>query len=271
MGLPLPVAIVGAGRLGTALHRALREAGVPVNGPHGRGFDGAGAGVVLLCVPDGAIAAAAEAVTAPGVVLGHCSGASRLDVLGEHEGFSLHPLMTVTRDGADFRGVTAAVAGRTPRALAVATALAGALGLRAVQVAESDRAAYHAAAAIASNFLITLQDAAAELIATAGLDREVLLPLARAALENWGRSGPAALTGPVARGDTSTVELHRETVSERTPDLRGLFDALVTATERLAARTGSAAGVRPALRGGSPSETVAADPHDARASESASP
>ena len=198
----MPVAIVGAGRLGTALLGALREAGVPVTGPHGRGFDGAGAGVVLLCVPDDAIAAAADAVTAPGVVLGHCSGASRLDVLGEHEGFSLHPLMTVTRDGADFRGVTAAVAGRTPRALAAATALAGALGLRAVQVAESDRAAYHAAAAIASNFLITLQDAAAELMATAGLDREVLLPLARAALENWGRSGPAALTGPVARGDT---------------------------------------------------------------------
>lgn len=265
------MAIVGAGRLGTALLGALREAGVPVTGPHGRGYDGAGAGVVVLCVPDDDIAAAAGAVTAPGVLLGHCSGASRLDVLGEHEGFSLHPLMTVTRDGADFRGVTAAVAGRTPRALAVATALACALGLRAVQVAESDRAAYHAAAAIASNFLITLQDAAAELMATAGLDRGVLMPLARAALENWGRAGPAALTGPVARGDKRTVDLHRETVAERTPDLLGLFDVMVAATERLAARAGAAVEVRPAVRGGTLGETVSADPPDTRASETTSP
>jgi len=255
--------------------------------------------MVVLCVPDDAIAAAAGAVTAPGVLLGHCSGASRLDVLGDHEGFSLHPLMTVTRDGADFRGVTAAVAGRTPRALAAATALAGLLGLRAVQVAESDRAAYHAAAAIASNFLITLQDAAAELIATAGLDRGVLMPLARAALDNWGKVGPAALTGPVARGDTRTVDLHRDTVTERTPDLLGLFDALVAATERLAGRTSTAVEVRPAVRGGTLGETVSeirgsdddlvrepgrgpgsmplpprtapSDPHDPRASESTSP
>jgi len=297
--VPVPVAIVGAGRLGTALLGALREAGMPVSGPHGRGFDGTGAGMVVLCVPDDAIAAAAGAVTAPGVLLGHCSGASRLDLLGDHEGFSLHPLMTVTRDGADFRGVTAAVAGRTPRALAAATALAGLLGLRAVQVAESDRAAYHAAAAIASNFLITLQDAAAELIATAGLDRGVLMPLARAALDNWGKVGPAALTGPVARGDTRTVDLHRDTVTERTPDLLGLFDALVAATERLAGRTSTAVEVRPAVRGGTLGETVSeirgsdddlvrepgrgpgsmplpprtapSDPHDPRASESTSP
>ena len=72
-------------------------------------------------------------------------------------------------------------------------------------------------------------------MATAGLDREVLVPLARAALENWARSGPAALTGPVARGDTGTVARHRAAVAERTPELLELFDALVGATERLAA------------------------------------
>ena len=243
---------------------------MPVTGPHGRGFDGVGAGVVVLCVPDDVIAVAARAVTNRDALVGHCSGASPLDVLGEHDGFSLHPLMTVTHDGADLHGVTAAVAGRTPRALAAATALAGALGLRAVQVAESDRAAYHAAAAIASNFLITLQDAAAELMASAGLDRSVLLPLARAALENWAKAGPAALTGPVARGDRRTVDLHREAVAERTPDLLGLFDALVTATERLADRNRTALHGRPAMRGGTHSETVSADPPDTRASETTS-
>ncbi len=262
---------MGAGRLGTALTAALGDAGVPVTGPHGRGYTGGGAGIVLLCVPDDAIAAAARAITAERVLVGHCSGASRLDVLGDHEGFSLHPLMTVTRDGADFRGVTAAVAGRTPRALAAARALAGALGLRAVQVADSDRAAYHAAAAIAANFLITVQDAAAELMATAGLDRDVLVPLARAALENWGAAGPAALTGPVARGDTRTVNLHRDAVATRTPDLLALFDALVSATEMLAERDGTRAEVRPAVRNGTLDETVSGDPPASRASETTSP
>ena len=96
----------------------------------------------------------------------------------------------------------AAIAGSTDRSLAAARALADALGLRPVQVADADRVAYHAAASFAANFLVTVESAAAQLMSTAGLDREVLLPLARAALENWGRSGPSALTGPVARGDS---------------------------------------------------------------------
>jgi len=79
---------------------------------------------VLLCVPDDAIALASRAVT-PGPLVGHCSGASNLEILGGHEAFSLHPLMTVTPDGADFRGVAAAVAGTTPAALALG--LVGAL------------------------------------------------------------------------------------------------------------------------------------------------
>ena len=232
--LPQPFAVVGAGRLGPAIVSALRGAGAAVSGPHGRGYDGTGDAAVLLCVPDDAIGRAAAAVTA-GPLVGHCSGVSALDVLGGHEGFSVHPLMTVTRFGADFDGAWAAVAGSTPRALLVAQALATALRLRPVLLAEQDRAAYHAAASIAANFLVTLENAAAQLMSTAGLDREVLLPLARAALDNWGRSGPAALTGPVARGDTSTVARQRSVVADRTPELVGLFDALVLATERMAA------------------------------------
>jgi len=219
---------------------AMRGSGVTVSGPHGRGYDGRVDGgsiapVVLLCVPDDAIAAAADMVV-PGPLVGHCSGVSTLDVLGGREAFSLHPLLTVTGPGTQFQGVWAAIAGNSQRALGLAELLAEILGLRPVQVADTDRAAYHAAASFAANFLVTIESAAAELMATAGLDRAVLLPLARAALENWGRLGPAALTGPVARGDIGTVARHRAVVHSRTPELAELFDTLVGATERLGAR-----------------------------------
>lgn len=215
--------------------RALQAAGEAVSGPHGRGYRGAGDAVVLLCVPDSAIGTAAALIDS-GALVGHCSGASGLDVLGDREGFSVHPLMTVTQHGADLTGAWAAVAGSSAATVQVATALAGVIGLRPVTVAERDRVAYHAAAAIASNFLVTLEEAAAELISTAGLDREVLVPLAAAALENWRRAGAAALTGPVARGDAGTVEHHRAVVAQRIPELSALFAAMVEATERMAAR-----------------------------------
>ena len=232
-----PVAVVGPGRLGQAMAAALESAGRTVSGPHGRGYRGLGDGIVLLCVPDDVIAQAASIVV-PGPLLGHCSGATGLGALGDREAFSVHPLMTVTPDGADFRGVWAAVAGSSPTALEVARGLATAIGLRPVNVAEDDRVAYHAAAAMAANFLVTLESAAAELMSTAGLEPEVLLPLARAALENWGRKGPAALTGPVARGDAATVGRHRAVIATRTPELTALFDAMVAATERMVALRG---------------------------------
>jgi predicted short-subunit dehydrogenase-like oxidoreductase (DUF2520 family) len=229
-------AIVGAGRLGHALASALREAGVPVDGPLGRGADGAGAGIVLLCVPDAEIAAAAAAIGA-GPLVGHCSGATGLDVLGDRERFSLHPLMTVTADGAaPFAGAGAAIAASTPRAAETARALAGVLGLQAVSIDDADRAAYHAAASIASNFLVTLEAAAERLAATAGVDRALLVPLVRASVENWAQlGGERALTGPLARGDEATVVRQREAIAQRAPELVDLFDALAEATRRLAA------------------------------------
>src|SRR6188472_3709660 len=145
------IAIVGDGRLGRALASALRAPA-----PHGRGYTGAGADAVLLCVPDARIAAAAAAIE-PGPLVGHTSGATALDVLAPHEAFGLHPLMTVTEDGARLAGAAAAVAGSTPRALAFAHELATDLELRPVELDEDDRAAYHAAASMASNFLVTLE------------------------------------------------------------------------------------------------------------------
>src|SRR6202011_5694707 len=138
------LAIIGGGRLGNALTPALRLAGYATAGPLGRGADGSGADVVLLCVPDAEIAAAAAQLSA-GPLVGHCSGATGLDALASHEAFSLHPLMTVTRGGASFAGAGAAIAGSTPRALGLAAQLATALGMHPVEVADSDRAAHHAA------------------------------------------------------------------------------------------------------------------------------
>jgi predicted short-subunit dehydrogenase-like oxidoreductase (DUF2520 family) len=230
------VAIVGAGRLGRALAAALSDAGRDVIGPLGRGADAAQADAVLLCVPDAEIAHAAARI-APGRLVGHCSGATRLDVLTPHEAFSLHPLMTVTEHGATFAGAGAAIAGTTPRALELARALATDLGMRPVQVPEDLRTTYHAAASIASNFLITLESAAERVAGRAGVDRALLAPLVRATVENWARLGAErALTGPVARGDEVTVAAQREAVRETAEDLLPLFDSLVEATRALAGR-----------------------------------
>jgi predicted short-subunit dehydrogenase-like oxidoreductase (DUF2520 family) len=220
------IAIVGGGRMGRALAGALRA-----TGPFGRGYDGSGADVVLLCVPDGEIAAAAAAI-APGPLVGHCSGATGLDVLAPHEAFGLHPLMTITRAGGEFAGAGAAVAGTSDRALALARGLAERLGMRPFEIADEDRAAYHAGAAIASNFLIALETAAQRV---AGIDRELLVPLVRATVETWAAEGAAALTGPIARGDEGTVARHREAIAERAPDLLALYDVLADATREVAA------------------------------------
>lgn len=234
---PPSVTVVGAGRLGSAIAPALREAGIAVTGPLPRvGTPAADAEVVLLCVNDAAIAEVAAAVPT-GSLVGHCSGASGLSVLGRHEGFSLHPLLSVTPGhAAPFAGAGCAVAGSTERGLAAARGLASALGMRAVEVADEDRVAYHAAASIAANFLTTIEGAAERLAATAGVDRELLVPLVRGAVDNWSRLGArAALTGPIARGDEEVVDAQRSAVAARTPELLELFDALAEATRRLAA------------------------------------
>src|SRR5947209_3734695 len=233
------LAIVGQGRVGCALVRALHTPptaadAFDVIGPLGRGADGSGADVVLLCVPDAEIAAAA-AVIAPGPLVGHCSGATGLEALAPHEAFSVHPLMTIAGRDARLSGAGAAIAGSTPRALEAARTIASALDMYPVEVAPANRAAYHAAASIASNFLITLEAAAERLAASAGVGRELLVPLVRATVENWAAVGPErALTGPVTRGDEATVAIQRAAVEERLPELTALFDELVRATRRLA-------------------------------------
>jgi len=230
-------AVVGAGRMGTAMSRAFREAGLSVTGPLGHGADGAYADVVFLCVPDRAIAEAA-AIVKPGRIVGHCSGATSLAALGDHEGFSLHPLMTVSGDAeVDFIGVPAAVAGNTESALAIATSLATQLGMIPFAVPDDKRDLYHAAASMASNYLVTLEAAAEALLrrAVPSADRTLLAPLVWAATDNWARLGASrALTGPIVRGDAETVERQRAAVSQYATELLPLWEALTDATAALA-------------------------------------
>jgi predicted short-subunit dehydrogenase-like oxidoreductase (DUF2520 family) len=237
------VAIVGAGRLGSALARALEAAGIAVEGPLGRGQQ-PHAEVVLLCVPDAEIEAAAGYAEAARFV-GHVSGATPLIALSRATGdaFGLHPLQTFAGgEGPEaFEGAGAAIAGTTPEALTVARELAERLGMAPIEISDAERAAYHAAASVASNFLVTLQAAAEQLAAGAGIApadaRALLAPLVRSTVDNWAARGPqAALTGPVARGDDATVARQREAVERHAPQLLDLFDELVVQTAVVAGR-----------------------------------
>jgi predicted short-subunit dehydrogenase-like oxidoreductase (DUF2520 family) len=224
--------IVGAGRVGSALATALRASSAEINGPVRRGQRVAG-DIVLLAVPDREIEAAMTAAPA-NALLGHTAGALTLDVFAGREAFSFHPLMTVTDGHANFAGASAAIAGTSPAALTVAREIATRLMMEPIEIREADRAAYHAAASIAANFLVTLESMAAEVGASAGLERRHLLPLARAALENWGLLGARALTGPIVRGDHDTFHRQRAAVASISPELLPLWDALASATGRRA-------------------------------------
>ena len=234
--------VVGPGRVGTALARALRDAGVEIEGPVGRGERPAGCHAIVLCVPDAEIAGAAEVVTGAAPLIGHTSGATPLSALA-HAGvpaFGFHPLQSFAHPRVRFAGAGAAVAGTSAEALAFATVLAERLGMTPFEIDEGGRTAYHAAASMASNFLVTLQAAAERVAAGAGLDRDdaraLLMPLVRQTVENVAALGPEeALTGPIARGDEATVEAQRAAIAEATPELLPLFDELATRTRALAA------------------------------------
>jgi predicted short-subunit dehydrogenase-like oxidoreductase (DUF2520 family) len=210
------VTVIGAGRAGTTIAARLRERGVPVRD---------GGELRLLCVPDRAIAEVAGAIE-PGPWVAHVSGATPLAALEPHvRRFSVHPLQTLTKGGGPqqldgaWGGVTAEGADAAERALW----LAETLGLRPFALADNRRAVYHAGAAIASNFLVTLYRVAADLVEQAGAPPEALVPLMERTIENGFQ-----LTGPIARGDWSTVERHRD-VLQHTPYAR-LYDALAEAT-----------------------------------------
>ena len=209
--------VIGAGRVGSAIAARLRERGVVLGSDEPE--------LVLLCVPDRAIAAVAGE-TPTGPWLAHVSGATPLGALEPHERrFGLHPLQTFTRDrGAEqLDGAFAAITAETEEARRVADWLARLLGLEPFPLADEKRATYHAGAAIASNYLVTLRRAAGSLLEAAGAPPEALDPLMRRTIENG-----FELTGPIARGDWETVERHLAAL--RGTDIEPLYAALAEAT-----------------------------------------
>jgi predicted short-subunit dehydrogenase-like oxidoreductase (DUF2520 family) len=249
--LPSPLSagtlvVVGRGRVGGSLARAARTAGIELRTAGHDEFGAAceGADAVLLCVPDATIAATAAAVPEGPAFVGHVSGAGTLNLLAEPaakgaRAFSLHPLQTFPDSETSIDGTPAAIAGSDREALRFARELAETLGMRPFEVAEEDRSAYHAAAVIASNLLVALEESAAELLARlgAGEARELLGPLVLRTAANWVELGPRALTGPIARGDQTTVDGHRAALRERAPELLPLYDALVERAREVAARS----------------------------------
>jgi predicted short-subunit dehydrogenase-like oxidoreductase (DUF2520 family) len=210
------VTVIGAGRAGTAIAARLRERGVAVRDD---------AELRLLCVPDRSIADVARSIEA-GPWVAHVSGATPLDALSPHvRRFSVHPLQTLTKERGpeQLDGAWAGVTAEDGEGRARATWLAETLGLRPFALADDRRAVYHAGAAIASNFLVTLYRVAAQLVAEAGAPPDALVPLMTRTIENGFQ-----LTGPIARGDWATVELHREVL--RGSDFESLYDVLVEAT-----------------------------------------
>ncbi len=230
--------LIGPGRAGCSLAAALADTGCDVRGILARGDDvsdaARGVDVLVLATPDAVLRSVAAAVTpVPGTVVMHLSGALGLDVLSPHpRRASLHPLVPLpSPEVGRIRlrgGVTFAVAGDR-----IATTLAYLLGGWPVVVDDEHRAAYHAAACIASNHLVALIGQAERVGASAGVGLDAVLALARAALDDVAELGPAvALTGPAARGDVVTIATHRAALDPE--ELPG-YDAGVALVRRLSA------------------------------------
>jgi predicted short-subunit dehydrogenase-like oxidoreductase (DUF2520 family) len=268
------VFVVGAGPVATALAGALRLGGVPVLGlwsrtPARARAAGAVAGVaaysaappdllldadiVVLAVSDVAIPEVARTLVATGLVnrhhtLVHCSGvtsaAEALAGVSDQVGGKamLHPLRAIPDGRAAMRSLKGTVFGvdGDERGRRDALALVAALGGRALELGGVHVSAYHAAAAMASNYTVVLIDAAADLLAEVGISRdravEALVPLVEGTLANVRERGPeAALTGPIRRGDRATVERHLAALAGH-PELAALYRALGLRAAALARR-----------------------------------
>ena len=213
------IRIIGPGRAGTSLGSALSTRGWSLAGYLGRDDDVSGAArgvdVLVVATPDDTVAEVATLVEpVPSTTVVHLSGSLGLDALAPHpRRGGLHPLVPLPNAevGAArlVSGVTFAVAGTS-----AVDDMAHSLGGRTVEVADADRAAYHAAACIAANHVVALLGQVERVAASVGLSLESFLPLTRAALDDVDRLGPgAALTGPARRGDWATLSRHLDALA----------------------------------------------------------
>jgi pantoate--beta-alanine ligase len=214
------IQVVGAhGRVGSTLCARLAERGVALT-------DGEPE-LVLVCVPDRVIAEVAADISR-GPWVAHVSGATPLGALDPHtKRFGLHPLQTFTlrRGPEQLDGAFAAVTAETAEGREAGFALAHMLGLAPFPLDDVHRAAYHAGAATASNFMVTLRKAGGSLLEAAGAPPEALDPLMRRVIEN-----DFALTGPIERGDWETVARHLEAIRSERPELERAYRALADLT-----------------------------------------
>lgn len=260
----LTVGVVGAGRVGPALAAALRLAGhrpVAVSGVSDASVRRAAAllpdvpivtpaevlaraELVLLTVPDDALPGLVEGLAEtgavrPGQLIVHTSGRYGTRVLAPalRAGalpLALHPAMTFTGTSVDVQRLAGCSFGVTaPEELRLAAeALVIEMGGEPEWVAEESRPLYHAALALGANHLVTLVAQSMELLRTAGVEApdRMLGPLLGAALDNALRSGDAALTGPVARGDAGTVAAHVAQLREHAPQAVAGYLAMARTT-----------------------------------------
>jgi predicted short-subunit dehydrogenase-like oxidoreductase (DUF2520 family) len=264
---------------------ALRAAGVPVVGLHGRRRKRLPRGlrltvggmapwldradVVLLAVQDDSLEAlvrdlAGDAGVRRGQVVLHLSGVRSSRILAplSARGASvggLHPLMTAmgrpAMDAGNLRRATFAVEG-SPRALRAARALVRRLGAHAVRLKPAMRGRYHAGAVFAANYVVTMLAVAEDLLVDCGFSRRsartALVPLTGAALANSAANGPArALTGPIVRGDAATIRLNLAALDHGQRELYRAAGKATLAMARRAGRIGAAraAAIGRALRG----------------------
>jgi predicted short-subunit dehydrogenase-like oxidoreductase (DUF2520 family) len=236
------VRIIGPGRAGSALALALAAAGWEVEPPYRRGDDLAtaaiGVDLLVIATPDAVVEeVAAEVTPAPGTVVTHLAGSLGLDVLDPHQHrASLHPLVSIPRPDIGARrladGAWFAVAANSAGAERLVGQVVADLNGRAIEVADEARAAYHAAACVASNHLVALLAQVERVADSAGVPLEAYLDLVRGTVDNVEAMGAAAaLTGPAARGDEATIARHLAAIPESE---RAGYEAMVAEARRLA-------------------------------------
>ena len=234
------IAIVGAGRLGTALAERLSQARYATRLVRDKRAKTLPANIIWFCVPDAEIARAAKAfsqVPCNAEFAFHSSGVLSSDALNalRKSGVrvaSVHPLMTFVKGSVpELRGVPFAIEGDSA-AVRGARKLIRDLGGRAVAIQKRDKVAYHAFATMICPLLVSLLVASEKTAGLAGISardaRRRMLPIIRQTLRNYEKLGPAgAFSGPIVRGDVETIRAHLEALS-KTPSAKNAYSALAS-------------------------------------------